>query len=47
MAKYFLHFKTNKSKTLITLLTKSELLSFNFKKFYLSPAKNVEMGSRH
>ena len=30
-----------------TLLTKSELFSFNFRKFYLSPAKNVEMGSRH
>ena len=30
-----------------TLLTKLELLSFNFRKFYLSPAKNVEMGSRH
>ena len=30
-----------------TLLTKSELFSFNFRKFYLGPAKNVEMGSRH
>ena len=30
-----------------TLLTKSELFNFNFRKFYLSPAKNVEMGSRH
>ena len=30
-----------------TLLTKSELLSFNFRKFYLEPARNVEMGSRH
>ena len=32
---------------LFTLLTKSELFSFNFRKFYLGPAKNVEMGSRH
>ena len=34
-------------KSLHTLLTKSELFSFNFRKFYLGPAKNVEMGSRH
>ena len=30
-----------------TLLTKSELLSFNFRKFYFEPDRNVEMGSRH
>ena len=29
-----------------TLLTKLELFSFNFRKFYLGPTKNVEIGSR-
>ena len=38
---------SNLSIIMITLLTKSELFSFNFRKFYLGPAKNVEMGSRH
>ena len=33
--------------SMLTLLTKSELFSLNFRKFYLGPAKNVEMGSRH